>query len=244
MVPPRGGGPDAPCPAPAPAGGDLAARPRAPDPLPDRARPAPVPPHRAPLAPPLPGRPVRPRPGLPRLRPPAHRRARVLAATGPAAAPAPPRLGRRPPPRRPGRVRGGAPAGRADPAPLAGPGRAGRGRPAAHESLRHLALQLRRLPPGWGAGRLRVALAGSAAAPLPAERTLRRWLAQAAPGPGGGPRRPPAAHGRARQPHEVWQMDAKEHIRLLHGECSWLRLVDESTGDIMWREVFPCGGLA
>src|SRR5262245_165385 len=120
----------------------------------------------------------------------------------------------------------------------------GRRRTAAHESLRQLALQLRRLHPGWGAGRLRVALAGSAAAPLPAERTLRRWLAQAAPGPGGGPRRPPAAHGRARQPHEVWQMDAKEHIRLLHGECSWLRLVDESTGDIMWREVFPCGGLA
>ena len=69
----------------------------------------------------------------------------------------------------------------------------------------------------------------------------------------GGPRPAPSgdvgrgtARARATPPHETWQMDAKERIRLRGPEqVSWLRLTDECSGAMLWTEVFPpgCWGL-
>jgi hypothetical protein len=46
---------------------------------------------------------------------------------------------------------------------------------------------------------------------------------------------------RANEPHEVWQMDAVEGLKLLNdsGAC-WLRITDERSGAILLTEVFAC----
>src|SRR3954462_16004485 len=77
------------------------------------------------------------------------------------------------------------------------------------------ALRLRREHPTWGAGLIRVHLLQEASVgPLPSTRTLQRWLLRAdlAPAPAG--RRPKAATARATTPHQTWQMDAKERIKI------------------------------
>src|SRR5262249_21773435 len=103
------------------------------------------------------------------------------------------------------------------------------------------ALDLRREHPTWGAGMIRVQLLLEAPTrPAPSERPLQRWFVRAdlAPAPAG---RPPATSlARARAPHETWQMDAKEHIPIQnHEEVSWLRLIDECSGAVLWTAVFP-----
>ena len=102
-------------------------------------------------------------------------------------------------------------------------------------------LALRREHPTWGAELIRVhlgqQLGGDA---VPATRTLQRWLVKAdlAPAPSG--RRPRLISARAPQPHQIWQMDAKERIviRSKH-KVSWLRLIDECSGAVLWTAVFP-----
>jgi hypothetical protein len=50
----------------------------------------------------------------------------------------------------------------------------------------------------------------------------------------------PLAAGRASEPHQVWQMDAVECLRLLDGSAAcWLRLTDECSGAILATSVFP-----
>jgi hypothetical protein len=68
---------------------------------------------------------------------------------------------------------------------------------------------------------------------------LQRWLRQA------GLASPPAllvshpALGRASEPHQVWQMDACEGLKLKTGtKFCWLRLADECSGAILLTEVF------
>ena len=52
--------------------------------------------------------------------------------------------------------------------------------------------------------------------------------------------RPKANLARATEPHETWQMDAKEHIRMKNREeVSWLRMIDECSGAVLWTVVFP-----
>src|SRR5205814_1983882 len=47
---------------------------------------------------------------------------------------------------------------------------------------------------------------------------------------------------RAQRPHETWQIDAAELVRLRSGErVSWLRIVDECSGAVLWTVVFPQG---
>src|SRR5262249_19227296 len=78
----------------------------------------------------------------------------------------------------------------------------------------------------------------------PTARTLRRWFARAdlAPAPAG--RRPGAAAARAAAPHDTWQMDAKEHIKLRTKEqVSWLRMTDECSGAVLHTTTFPPGDL-
>ena len=108
------------------------------------------------------------------------------------------------------------------------------------------AMSLRREHPTWGAGLIRVQLLLEAPErPLPSERTIQRWFVRAglSPAPAG---RPPRSHlDRATAPHETWQMDAREHIRIkTREEVSWLRLIDECSGAVLWTAVFPPRGLA
>ena len=77
---------------------------------------------------------------------------------------------------------------------------------------------------------------------VPSERTLQRWFVRAdlSPAPAGRP--PRVDLDRATSPHEIWQMDAKEHIRLSNNDdVSWLRLIDECSGAVLWTAVFPPG---
>jgi hypothetical protein len=109
-------------------------------------------------------------------------------------------------------------------------------------ALREQALALRRLHPGWGAGRIRVQLRPpQPGLPLPDPSTVRRWLARA--GLAARPPRPaPPPAPRADRPHQVWQTDASEQIRLRDGQrVSWLRLVDEASGAALFSRLFPQG---
>jgi hypothetical protein len=74
---------------------------------------------------------------------------------------------------------------------------------------------------------------------IPHPRTIQRWLeaASLAPAPSGrkSPHRP-----RSPVPHERWQVDAADQLRLGNGQLtSWLRLTDECSGAILKTVVFP-----
>jgi len=103
------------------------------------------------------------------------------------------------------------------------------------------AVQLRQQHPGWGAGLIRVLLARDRpAATLPTERTMQRWFRQAGLGPAPRGRRPQRESPRAQRPHQVWQVDAAEQVRLASkGRVSWLRISDEYSGAILRTTVFP-----
>src|SRR3954470_20462599 len=91
------------------------------------------------------------------------------------------------------------------------------------------AIDLRQEHPTWGAEFIRMELAErDRERPVPSARTLRRWFARAGLTPSPAGRRPRVDVGRATTPHDTWQMDAKEHIKLrTHKEVSWLRMIDE-----------------
>jgi hypothetical protein len=105
------------------------------------------------------------------------------------------------------------------------------------------ALQMRTDHPPWGAPLIRVLMRDADdGRALPTPRTLQRWFKKftipAAP-PG---RRPATAADRAERPHEVWQMDAVEHVPLRTGQqISWLRVVDELSGAVLQTTVFSQG---
>jgi hypothetical protein len=86
---------------------------------------------------------------------------------------------------------------------------------ALDSDLAKATIRMRREHPTWGAGLIRVLLLQEAPpGPVPSVRTLQRWLLRAdlAPAPAG--RRPEAASSRATAPHQTWQMDAKEQIKI------------------------------
>jgi hypothetical protein len=102
------------------------------------------------------------------------------------------------------------------------------------------ALLLRREHPGWGAVLIRIYLDRQGVRPLPASRTLQRWFSRAGLGPAPPGRRPEVSQGRAAAPHEIWEVDAAEEIRLGNGATvSWLRIADEFTGAVLHTAVFP-----
>jgi hypothetical protein len=119
------------------------------------------------------------------------------------------------------------------------------GRPVSRtrNQLYEAAVQLRRSHPTWGAGLIRVLLHEQRPRRrLPAERTLQRWFRQAGLAPAPAGRRPPAPRQRAQRPHEIWQMDATEEVRLQAGQAiCWLRISDEYTGAVLHTKVFPVG---
>jgi transposase len=107
------------------------------------------------------------------------------------------------------------------------------------DEVQQQALALRQQHPTWGAGLIRVILRRQAET-LPSERTLQRWFHKAGLGPAPAGRRPTPNSQRAEVAHEVWQMDAKERVKLKTGtQVSWLRIVDECSGAVLWTVVFP-----
>jgi hypothetical protein len=109
------------------------------------------------------------------------------------------------------------------------------------QTLYEQTLAWRREHPEWGAGLLRIFLRRHhPRATIPCERTLQRWLQKAGLGPPPSGRRPASDTDRAQQPHEVWQVDAAEQVRLRTGQrVSWLRIVDECSGAVLATVVFP-----
>jgi helix-turn-helix protein len=102
------------------------------------------------------------------------------------------------------------------------------------------ALAAKREHPRWGAGFIRVQLADQFPdQPLPGVRTLQEWFRQAGLQPVRA-QRPPVERDRAQAVHEVWEMDAKERMRLLDGSgASTLALTDEASGALLATVVFP-----
>jgi hypothetical protein len=102
-------------------------------------------------------------------------------------------------------------------------------------------LRLRREHPTWGAAWLLTILRQRLPdRPWPAARTAQRWLKVAGLNPAPRGRRPASNASRATRPHEVWQMDGSECIRLANGEqVCWLRIVDELTGAALQTTIFP-----
>jgi transposase len=101
------------------------------------------------------------------------------------------------------------------------------------------AVEMRKQHPTWGGGLIRVLL-NEAEEASPSERTLQRWfrLSQLSVAPPG--RRPASDEPRACRPHDVWQMDAVDQLRLGNGQrASWLRLVDECSGAVLQTTIFP-----
>jgi hypothetical protein len=101
------------------------------------------------------------------------------------------------------------------------------------------ALLFREQHPDWGAPLISVMLRRLRRWDVVAgPRAVQRWLRQAhlAPAPAGrkGPHRP-----RSSAPHERWQVDAADQLRLAGGRLvSWLRLTDECSGAILKTVVF------
>lgn len=95
--------------------------------------------------------------------------------------------------------------------------------------------------PTWGAGLIRVQLQRRHPRwTLPSVRALQRDLRQAGLQPAPRGRRHSLPQGRAQVPHDTWQMDAAEQVRLRSGQrVSWLRLIDECSGAVLKTVVFP-----
>src|SRR5262249_2438416 len=101
------------------------------------------------------------------------------------------------------------------------------------------ALDFRRQHPDWGAALIPVMLCRLKRwGPVPGPRAIPPWppAAHPAPSPAGrkSPHRP-----RSSAPHERWQVDAADRMRLANGRLvSWLRLTDECSGAILRTVVF------
>jgi hypothetical protein len=118
--------------------------------------------------------------------------------------------------------------------------RPGPGRPPESQSLRDRAVALREEHPTWGAGYIRIRMGSPDLEGVPSERTLQRWFRQERQPPSWPGRRPASETGRAIHPHQCWQMDAVEQLRLKSKQgVSWLRLADEHSGAFLSTTVFP-----
>lgn len=108
------------------------------------------------------------------------------------------------------------------------------------QPLYQAALALKQTHPRWGAGLIRLQLAP----PFPGQRlphrsTLQRWFAAAGLQPARA-QQPPVPRRRAQVVHEVWELDAKERLRLRDGSgASVLLVADEASGALLAGAVFP-----
>jgi hypothetical protein len=102
-------------------------------------------------------------------------------------------------------------------------------------------IALKRAHPRWGAEMIRLELAPSDTA-LPSARTLQRWFRQA----GVHQRRervPQPRTDKGVTVHAVWEVDAKEQVRLGDGSlASAMLAVDEASGALISALAFPPRG--
>jgi transposase len=108
--------------------------------------------------------------------------------------------------------------------------------PAIHTA----ALDMKREHPTWGAGLIRVQLlAQFPGQGIPQIRGIQRWFQAAGLQPRRA-KRPPRERERAKEPHAVWQIDAKEQMRLADGSpTSVLTVTDEASGAVLRLAPFP-----
>lgn len=104
------------------------------------------------------------------------------------------------------------------------------------------ALFLKRCHPSWGAGLIRQIIVDKwPEEAVPHVRSLQRWFRAAGINT---PRRKRirSEHplGRGKAPHNIWEMDSREQIKLANGEkVSWLVISDEASGSVLEGDVFP-----
>lgn len=132
---------------------------------------------------------------------------------------------------------------KADPTDALQPAYAIRCGPSTPRSVPHLLRAgrwLKRRHPQWGAPLIRqYLLERYAAQPVPAVRTLQRHFRHCGLTP---PRQQvaPGGIGRAKAPHNIWQVDAKERLRLADGQAAcYLTIADEHSGACLQTLVFP-----
>jgi len=103
-----------------------------------------------------------------------------------------------------------------------------------------VSLWLKRAHPLWGAPYIRLQLdARYAMGRLPSIRTLQLWF-KAANLTKPQPQLLNTPKLWAEYPHQVWQIDAKEHQHTLNGtRVCWLTIVDEKSGAVLAAPVFP-----
>ncbi len=111
------------------------------------------------------------------------------------------------------------------------------------EALRVKVIRVRHEHPTWGAPLVRVMMQREKPRrEWPSARTMQRWFRQAGLAPAPAGRRPAGATDRAEQPHQIWQMDAKERMTLASGSpACWLRVVDEFSGAVLQTFAFARG---
>jgi hypothetical protein len=107
-------------------------------------------------------------------------------------------------------------------------------------AVHQTALALKGEHPRWGGGLIHLQLAEQFPGQrLPKERTLQRWFQQAGLQPA-RPQAPPVRRERAQAAHDVWEIDAKEQMRLAEGSgSSVLTVTDEASGALLGGVVFP-----
>jgi transposase len=112
--------------------------------------------------------------------------------------------------------------------------------PKTDQAIHAAALTFKQEHPKWGGGLIRVELQKQFPGQgLPHVRTLQRWWARAGLQPA-RVKRPPVERERGKEPHAVWQMDAKERMRLADGSgTSVLAVSDEASGALLTATPFP-----
>lgn len=112
--------------------------------------------------------------------------------------------------------------------------------PKAGPAVHRAAVAMKREHPAWGAGLIRLELEKQFPDQrLPQVRAIQRWFQKAGLQPPRA-RRPPMERQRAREPHEVWEIDAKERMHLADGSAtSVLTLTDEASGALLGATPFP-----
>lgn len=114
----------------------------------------------------------------------------------------------------------------------------GRKERASTASYKEQALEQRILHPLWGAPRIHVEMQ-KAGKQLPCIRTLQKWFRKAGAYRPRHQRAEPVI-GRSVAVHNIWEVDAKEHLIMADGTPScYLTMCDEKSGGWLEAAVFP-----
>jgi hypothetical protein len=118
--------------------------------------------------------------------------------------------------------------------------RCGPAGPRTPAEVHAAALALKREHPPWGAGLIRLKLVAQFGdEKVPQERALQRWFAAAKLQPA-RTKRPLVPRERGAEGHAVWEMDAKEQMRLADGTGTCvLTVTDEASGALLAVTPFP-----